>query len=474
MNELRCKQAGIIDAFDTRVHAVPACACGSKLERPMRLHFVAAGATALGLTVGCADAVHAATDAERLQLLEQRLQQSLTQIEQLQRRLADLERKPAANSVAAAPPSTPSSETERRIETVERSVREVSAALAQAKPAEDTGVPLHGFLDLNHAKFSSSAPAGTRNGFKLGVLDFYLTPQFGANVRSLIELAFEYDDDGSLAVDAERLQIGYAFGDSLVLWAGRFHTPYGYWNTAFHHGAQIQTSITRPRFLGFEDQGGILPSHSVGLWATGKLATDVGRVSYDAYVSNGNRISDGVLDFNAGGDDNSSLAAGFNLGLALKAVPGLTLGVHGQRQSVAGENSDRSQSGRARMQFLGGYGFFENDDWEVIGEYYRFRDRNLDASVAGKLGSWAGYLQAGYNLAPRWVGFVRWEKASLSSADPYFALQDSGRSYRQASAGLRFELDPRASLKLQLDRLRDPSQAATAVNALRAQYAIRF
>jgi hypothetical protein len=422
----------------------------------------------LGVALAFGTPALAATEAERIQALEQKLDRSLAVIEQLQKRLGELER-PA---VAAPGNAAVGGEAARRLEAVERNLSDVSAALASAKPVDDTGVPLHGFLDVNYAKSSKAAPAGTRNGFKLGALDLYLTPQFGPNVRSLIELAFEYGEGGGLATDLERLQIGYAFNDNLVLWGGRFHTPYGYWNTAFHHGAQIQTSITRPRFIAFEDQGGILPSHSVGAWVSGKQQTGLGKVTYDVWGSNGNRISEGVLDFNASGDDNSSPMLGFNASLSPKSLPGLTLGVHGLRQAVSGENADNTASGTVRTGMLGGYAYFENDNWEVISEYYRFRNR--DAATGNTLGSWAGFAQVAYNVAPRLAAFVRVEKAALNGADPYFSLQESGSSYRQTSLGLRYELDPRASLKLQIDRIRDEANAAGSASAVRAQYAIRF
>ena len=451
--------------------------------RPPLVPALLAAAAALAL----AGPAQAATDTERLQLLEQRLAQSQDLISLLQQRLAALEQQAAPHPAAAEPvvgaslasPATAGAaaphpaDAQQRLATLERSVGDLNAALASAKPVDDTGVPLHGFLDIGWARHHGAGAASAHNGFRLGVLDLYLTPQLGANVRSLIELAFEYGEDGHLATDAERLQIGYVVNDNLVVWGGRFHTPYGYWNTAFHHGAQIQTSITRPRLIAFEDQGGFLPAHTVGAWATGKLATDWGKLGYDVYVGNGNHISEGVLDFNASGDDNGNPALGFNLSLAPRAVPGLTLGVHGLRQTVAGSNVDGSRSGKARSQFLGGYGFFESDDWELIGEYYRFSNRDLDpAASRAKLGSWAGYLQAGYNLAPRWVGFVRAERAALNSADPYFTLQESGSSYHQTSAGLRYDLDPRTALKLQLDHLHD--QVLGNSRALRAQYAVRF
>ena len=46
--------------------------------------------------------------------------------------------------------------------------------------------------------------------------------------------------------------------------AGRTHTGFGYWNNAYHHGRWLQPTIARPRWVAFEDDGGILPVHWVG------------------------------------------------------------------------------------------------------------------------------------------------------------------------------------------------------------------
>jgi hypothetical protein len=87
------------------------------------------------------------------------------------------------------------------------------------------------------------------------------------------------------------VQIGYTLNESATVWGGRIHTPYGYWNTSFHHGAQMQTSVLRPRYLDFEDKGGIWPAHIVGLWATVKTKVGTGKITYDAYAGNGSKLS---------------------------------------------------------------------------------------------------------------------------------------------------------------------------------------
>ncbi len=425
------------------------------------------------LALGLASAFSAmaqTSDADRLKSLEAKFGQSMAVIEQLQKRISELEQ---SKSGVAATPSTTS--VDSRVETLEKSMTELASS--SSKATTDVGLPLHGFLDTGYAKASGTPPSYDRSGFRLGTFDIYLTPQFSDRVKGLVELAFEYGADGGLGTDLERLQLGYVVNDNMTLWAGRFHTPYGYWNTAFHHGAQIQTSITRPRMIAFEDQGGILPSHTVGAWATGKLDTGVGRVNYDAFVGNSDSMRDGTLDYNASGYDNSTPSMGFNLGISPKAVPGLTLGMHAvtEKINMYAANTLVEQSS---LQVTGAYAFYESDNWEVIAEYYSFNNQDTLKNT-GTFSSTAGFVQAGFQVANRLTAFARYEKADLNKNDPYFSQMANGTtnfgsSYNQSTVGLRYDLDPRSALKLQLEQITDDGNAGQSVNWLRAQYSVRF
>jgi hypothetical protein len=256
------------------------------------------------------------------------------------------------------------------------------------------------------------------------------------------------------------------------MWAGRFHTPYGYWNTAFHHGAQIQTSITRPRFLEFEDKGGILPAHAIGLWGTGKRAAGGGKLVYDIYFINGNRVTDGELDFQPALDDNSNKGLGGRAGYDFSgALSGLTLGAHGFTQSV-NIYSAGVRIGQSKIDMLGGYAVYDTDEWEAIAEYYDFHDRDL-AGGAGTKQSWAAYAQVGRRFDAGFTPYARYEKASLDQASVHFQSLNSGGSYHRGVIGLRYELDPRAALKLEANRTHDDRLAAS-YNEVRAQFAVRF
>jgi hypothetical protein len=67
--------------------------------------------------------------------------------------------------------------------------------------------------------------------------------------------------------DLERLQFGWEPSEHSVLWLGRFHQASSVWNHEHHHGQYLQTSVTRPAAEEWEDEGGIIPQHFLGvLW----------------------------------------------------------------------------------------------------------------------------------------------------------------------------------------------------------------
>jgi hypothetical protein len=442
-----------------------------------------------------------AADADRINELEKKLQQSVELIEKMSKRLGQLEAAqtaPAAATPAAAPAPA---ETSARIDQLEKNMIGIAESAAKKN---DLGIPLHGFFDAGYIKPSNvDAQNANRNrnaGFSLGNLDFYLTPQLSDRVRGLVELAFEYNSAGAFSTDLERLQLGYTFSDAFTLWGGRFHTPYGYWNTAFHHGAQLQTSILRPRFIAFEDQGGIMQAHTVGAWGTGSVHLGDGKLHYDAWLGNAAFTTDDRAGGNGGLDFNRFKSSGGNMtGAAVKYVfggrlDGLTLGVHGFRDDTTNFRGGISGDSDSKVQvnMLGGFAVYEGNDWEIISEYYRFNNDNqwVDSNLwtsAGALGrhkSWAGFAQIGRNFQSQWTPYYRWEKAQLDADDNYFASLNNnngyqaGRSYNRNVLGLRFDVDPRAALKLEFSSGKELRPLANGGdfknNEIRLQYAIRF
>ncbi len=393
--------------------------------------------------------------SDRLQALEKRLEGSVKIIETLSARIAELERQAKAAPALASAQAAQAVQAVQAVQaqtmaTLQDSVTQLSEGLNRR--SSDSGLPVHGFADVG-AAWSSGNDPGKLRGFNAGTLDLYLTPQFGDRVKGLAELVVEYGQDGGVAVDLERLQLGYTVNDALTVWLGRFHTPYGLWNTDFHHGANLQTSISRPRFIEFEDKGGILPAHSVGGWASGKTALGGGKLTYDAYLANGPRIAERTLDFSAYTDGNANKMLGGNLGYqAGGALSGLTLGVHAFGSTVEVHDNNAAVISATKLRMAGAYVSYDENDWEVIGEVYHFA--NVDLGSNTRHASNLGFLQLGRAFGA-WTPFLRFERAALDPADHYFRSQASGRSYRRAAFGLRYTLDPRSSFKFELSDTSD-------------------
>ncbi|MBI4985810.1 MAG: hypothetical protein HZC24_10855 [Rhodocyclales bacterium] len=453
-----------------------------------------ASACAAVLAVTLAGPLHAeSTEAAKIRELEKKLERSLELIEQLAAKIKHIEQASAGLGDA----QTKTAAQAAKIEAIEKHVSEIGGNLSRR--ASEDGLPMHGFADVGILKSGESNRAAKgRKGAVLGMFDLYLTPRFGDRVKTLIELAFEAEQDGSTAADLERMQIGYTFGDAATAWLGRFHTPYGYWNTAFHHGAQIQTAIQRPRFLDFEHDGGILPAHTTGIWLSGSWGLERGRLGYDVFAGNAPQIN-GVAAGSAlgtagifspavnagtyGGSGNLNLrhvgstshrtSTGFNAWFEPDAWYGLRLGVHGLRAEVV---DDAAAVNRTLLGMTGAYATYHPaDSWEVLGEYYRFRNQDRSGGT-GNHGSWAGFAQVGYT-AGKWTPFARAERARLDQTDNYFGVQANGRSYARLAAGLRYDVDPKAALKIELHSTRQEDLGPGVSDTypeIRLQYAIRF
>lgn len=381
------------------------------------------------------------------------------------------------------------------IKTLMDKVEELSERITERKPEEPKEPPaagsgvhsmldgmtfLHGFADVGLGFGSKRGdPADRPRGFALGSLDLYLTPQVGDRLKGLAELIFEFEEDGELEVDLERLQLGYTFSDHATVWLGRFHTPFGSWNTAFHHGAQMQTSILRPRFIDFEDKGGILPAHTVGVWGVGKTGLANGKLTYDLYVGNGPKIKDvdaggdGELDPNLVKDDNNDFSAGANIGYEFgEALEGLKLGTHWFRGVVDGHDPADNRLLRSELNLVGGYLLYAGDNWEAIAEFYQFLDRDRSTGT-GTHSSQAGFVQLAYTIAP-FTPYGRFEMSKLDQGDNYFSQQKNGRSYSREALGIRYDLSPKSALKLEGNHTSLTDRESESFDEIRAQFAIGF
>jgi hypothetical protein len=116
------------------------------------------------------------------------------------------------------------------------------------------------------------ATQGGRSTFTLGIMDLFITSQITEHWSYLAEMGFQADTDSNgIGVDLERTQLSWKPSQ-------QFSMNIGTW---------FQTSILRPRFFEFEDEGGPLPVHNVGLQAMGAIPSGKLGLRWLAEVGNG-------------------------------------------------------------------------------------------------------------------------------------------------------------------------------------------
>jgi hypothetical protein len=321
------------------------------------------------------------------------------------------------------------------------------AAGGERLAAQDTHV--HGFTDV---RFS----AGNRDssGFKLGQLAIFVTSELAPGFSFLAETAFEYDTD--FVVDVERLSVAYTVAPWLRLTAGKHHNPIGYWNTAYHHGTLLQPTIDRPMMFLFEDDGGVLPIHSIGLMASGRDISQA-HLGYDLLLSNG-------LGATPKGDNNQAKA--FTARVSTQATSAFLLGASGYVDHVApGVVSPGGGTTIAPIDIAmyGGYAVFNGSPLEVRAEYQMMAARN------GATGTHRANLAYGYaglrfgELTP----YVRYDVLDIASGNPWLDVP----SKHGLLGGLRYDAAATVAVKGEYGFLRE---AGRTRNGLSMQIAVGF
>ena len=364
---------------------------------------------------------------------------------------------------------------------------------ATARAADiEIRIPIQVFADVGAFSRTSGSTTSSgatspatpeRNGAFVGTLTLFASPQLGGQVRGLFELVSEFNTANTNIITVERSQIGYVFSDTATVWGGRFHSPFGFWNTAYHHGAQLQPGIARPVQL-----SGALPAHTVGLWLTGLFSAGNGKLTYDIYAGNSTRVTNGSIDPNHTAGDNQNKNVGFNLGYnAGGALSGLRVGVHGLTGKIT-ECASIGTSGnciistldtvieKSKMKMLGAYTHYDDPNAELIAEYYRFQNTNLEslANPNYHAKSASGFVQVGMVLGD-WIPFIRHEKTSYDPKDELFINLANGKNYNKNVFGVRYELNSNAVLKAELSQIHSRSAPALEDSEeVRVQYAIRF
>jgi hypothetical protein len=312
---------------------------------------------------------------------------------------------------------------------------------------------LRAFSNIDFAVHEEAEPTT----FALGQVDLFFASALSPDISVLAEIAVEFEEHET-GLDVERIQFKWSPSSLFSLAAGRMHTPLGYWNQTFHHGTWFQTTERRPSMYLFEDDGGILPIHGVGLEAAGVWHAPAVDLKYNLSLVNGRGASsEDVVHVQ---DATDAKAVNVWLALAPTELPGFEVGGSGYFDSIPPDGTVRTAS--MREHIVTGYVAYQHSGVELLAEGSRIQHR-LDAN---DFRTSAAYVQASWQHG-RYRPYYRFDLVDVAADDPYLPHVDD----RIHTLGLRVDASAWVALKGEYHLLR---RAGETTHAARAQVAFTF
>ena len=334
---------------------------------------------------------------------------------------------------------------------------------------------MKGFADLGFGrplfeKMPEATLHGSTHSFTVGDFDLFTTAKISDRLSFLTELLFTSDFTNSFGAEIDRMMLTYKVNDSLKVSLGKFNTAIGYYSNAFHRARYFQTATGRPLMFADEDNGGILPIHSVGLSLSGKVPSGPLGLHWVAEVANGrasNSLSDehgDVVDVQNFVDENNTKAVNFALMASPPALRGFQVGVSFYRDILRPtpfpEMSEHITSAhivlvRTGFEFLNEAAMVRH---AYTGGGHEWKSVTAYTQISRRFWHYRPYLRYDYQNAPK--------------TEPLFGRYGQMGRSEGPSFGVRYDLADYAGLKLQYGRLSQRNFPWT--NDFQIQFAFAF
>jgi hypothetical protein len=322
---------------------------------------------------------------------------------------------------------------------------------------------IRGFGD---ADFASTDQKGTNSGFYLGQLDLHFASALSPKISYFAEITMN-PHPNEYTIEVERSIIRYDYDDYFKISFGRFHTPIGYWNTAFHHGAWLETTVDRPFMV--KVGGTFTPLHLVGALAEGHIPSGGLGLQYNVGIGNGR--GDLIGRPGDSGDNNNNRAWVVKVFARPAKVYGLEVG-----GSVYRDKITLPTGPEYREWITSAYLVWTKGAPEFLTEFDNVNHRNILTNQNSN--SDAFYAQFAYRLPwfeKSWKPYYRFEYTHMPLSEQVFAYQPQMESI----VGIRYDISSFAAFKMEYRFLnsqppRPGHPAEPAVNGLFFQTAFTF
>ncbi len=285
------------------------------------------------------------------------------------------------------------------------------------------------------------APAKPHTNFSIGAIGLRVNANLGDHVDALAEIAFES------IVDVEQLALAYRT-PRWILQVGRMHSEIGYWNTAYHHGTWLQPLVKRPHAIRFEDDGGLVPVHWIGLHLTHRIPVRDGEVALIAGLGNGRgEIVDDIL---SDGDVNEAKGALLKVAYRRHGAYRLDVGASAMIDRIPSATMEvrPARPGKSIDELMANvYAFYRGDTFSLHTEGFLFLHR-----ADGRRVSTSMFAVGGYRVTEILTVLGGVDLVFVDEKDPFFVPDPMTAGYedvKQLLLGARYELGTWSAVKLE-------------------------
>jgi hypothetical protein len=391
------------------------------------------------------------------------IEKLLSRIDTLEKRVAQLEQGSATTTVSARPATGSPAPVEvvpgaSAAQTHAHDQAPVPPTVSAVEAAQPTYpfLRMSGFSDVDFSATNLHGPSGgfgaqtltnAHSGFQEGQFSLHFSSALSQKVSAFGELTLTARADAGTGsppatgfnAEVERIIVRYDVNDYAKVSFGRYHTPINYWNTAFHHGQWLQTTISRPEMTQFG--GSFLPVHFVGALFEGQAPTGHLNLNYNFGVGNGR----GQVISRAGdaGDINNNRAWLVNAFIKPDALYGLQVGGAAYRDLL------NTVAGLAAREWIeSAHVVWQKESPEFIGEFANVHHKPIFGGVVSNSQAW--YLQGAYRLpgaAKPWKPYYRFEQIHVPRSDAIF--RPVVPVFSGSTAGVRYDISSFAAFKLE-------------------------
>jgi hypothetical protein len=311
-----------------------------------------------------------------------------------------------------------------------------------ANSVDSQGYPtltLHGFGDQRYYSDTATDEGDTWGGQQVA----HAISAWTERITAFGEFSFTNQEKHTDS-DVERLILRYDLSDSLKVSGGRYHTSMGYWNTNYHHGAWLQTTIDRPRIVKFGSQ--LVPIHFEGLLLEG--SAPVGAVSLGYRAGFGAGLHNNIDVYGNTGDIDSENAVSLQLYARGDRIQGLEVGFSYFRDEVKFDNWNGQPVEDVEEDIYGVHAVLDRESLELLGEI-QWWDHSQGGNPLSSSTGHGYYLQASRRLSgslSTLKPYMRFDKVSADNDDLLFA---SDQSWEGMTVGVRWDFNNFAAFKLE-------------------------